>query len=306
MKPRVAIVVLNWNNWRDTAECLASLQHLDYPNYEVVVVDNGSTDGSPERIHDRFPDVTVLENGANLGYAGGNNVGLRYALARGAEGVLLLNDDTEVAPDLLSRLVEGTESEERVAAAGPTIYYYDPPHLIWSAGGRIDSRRGRTSILSLDEADYGQLGDEPREVDFATGCALWMSRQALRRVGLLDERFFAYFEEIEWCARARRAGFRVLHVPLAHVWHKVPHDARESSPGVHYYMTRNRLLFLRLAGAGWRAWLHTLGGEYLRRLCSWTLRPRWRGKRAQRAATVRGIVDFFRGRWGMYESEVTP
>lgn len=296
--PRVTAVVLNWNGLEDTTACLASLAEADYPSLEVVVVDNGSTDGSPGLLRQRFPRVALLETGENLGYAGGNNVGLRYALERGADYVLLLNNDTEVAPGFLRRLVEAAEADPRVGVVGPTIYYYDRPDVVWSAGGAIDWRRGRTRMVGLDEPDRGQFGTAPREVDFVSGCAMLVRREAVERVGLLDERFFLYYEEVEWCVRIRRAGFRILHVPGAHIWHKIPSDGREASPMVHYYMSRNRLLFLESTGAGYRAWIHTLLMEYMRRSIAWTVRPKWWGKRAQRRALWRGVVDHFRGRWG--------
>jgi len=296
--PQVVIIVLNWNGLNDTLECLESLSRLDYPVYEVMVVDNGSSDGSVSVIRERFPFVTVIENGENLGYAGGNNVGLRYALARGTDYALLLNNDTEAAPDSLRLLVGAAEADPAVGIAGPTIYYYDQPQVIWSAGGAIDWRRGQTWMVGLDERDVAQFGQEPREVDFVTGCALLVKRAVLERAGLLDERFFAYYEETEWCVRARRAGFKVVHVPRAHIWHKISPVARADSPVVHYYMTRNRLLFLRLAGAGIRAWLNTLFAEYLRTLLSWSLRPRWECKRSQRRVMIQAIVDAWQGRWG--------
>lgn len=298
MTPQVTLILLNWNGLADTLACLESLAGLDYPAYELLVVDNCSGDDSPAAIREHFPAVTVIENGANLGFAGGNNVGLRWALERGSDYALLLNNDTTVASDFLRRLVSAAESDPQVGIAGPTIYYYDRPDRIWSAGGSIDWQRGRTRMLALDERDGGQLGAEPRPVDFVTGCALLVKRAVLERVGLLDERFFTYYEETEWCVRARRAGFHIIHVPPAKIWHKIPLDARDSSPAVHYYMVRNRLLFLKSARAGWRAWWHTLVGEYLRWVVTWSLRPRWRHKRAHRNATLRGVADALRGRWG--------
>lgn len=298
MMPRVTIIVLNWNGLADTLECLESLAGLDYPSYEVVVVDNGSTDGSVEAVRGRFPQVTLIENGENLGFTGGNNVGLRHALAGGADYALLLNNDTEVAPDFLHCLVEAMEADPLAGIAGPTIYYHERPDLVWSAGGAIDWRRGKTWMVGLNTPEAGQLGDLPRQVDFVTGCALLVKRAVVEQVGMLDERFFAYYEEAEWCVRARRAGFRITHVPQARVWHKIPLDARDTSPSVHYYMTRNRLLFFKATGAGWRAWLHTLLAEYLRTLVSWTLRPKWRGREAQREAMIRALSDAWRGRWG--------
>lgn len=304
--PRVAIIVLNWNGLVDTLECLESLAGLDYPSFEVVVVDNGSTDGAVEAVRTCFPQVTLIENGENLGFTGGNNVGLRHALLQEADYVLLLNNDTEVAPDFLRCLVEAMEADPRVGIAGPTVCYYERPDLIWSAGGAIDWRRGRTWMVGLNTADAGQFGDLPRPVDFVTGCAMLVKREVVERVGLLDERFFAYYEEAEWCVRAQRAGFSIIHVPQAKVWHKIPLDARDTSPSVHYYMTRNRLLFFKATGAGWHAWLHTLLAEYLRTLVSWTLRPKWRGREAQREAMVQALSDAWRGRWGQQSLSQSP
>jgi GT2 family glycosyltransferase len=298
MMPQVTIIILNWNGLTDTLECLASLSRMDYPAYDVVVVDNGSTDRSPAVVRERFPDVTLIENDENLGFTGGNNVGLRWALEQGADYALMLNNDTEVAPDFLRLLVETAEAEPMVGTAGPTIYYYDQPRTVWSVGGHVDWQRGRTCMLGLNERDIGQFGEEPREVDFVTGCALLVKRAVLEQVGLLDERFFVYYEETEWCVRAQRAGFKIVHVPTAKIWHKIPLDARDSSLLVHYYMTRNRLLFLKATGAGMLPWLHTLLAEYLRTLLSWTLQSRWRGKKPQRQVMLRAIRDALQGRWG--------
>ncbi len=298
---QVMIIVLNWNGLEDTLACLESLQKLDYPHYEVMVVDNGSTDGSVQAIRAHFPGIPVVENGQNLGYVEGNNVGLRQAMAQGADHVLLLNNDTEMEPAFLRRLVEALEADPAIGFAGPTIYYYDQPGIIWSAGGAIDWPRGSTQMIGLDEEDKGQFGTASRAVDFITGCAMLVRRAVMEQVGLPDERFFAYYEEVEWCVRAARAGFKIVHVPQAKIWHKISPACRAASPQVHYYMTRNRLLFLKASGAGMRAWLHTLFVEYLRTLVSWSLRPRWRHKSAQRRAMWKAIVDFQRRRWGRVE-----
>jgi GT2 family glycosyltransferase len=299
--PRVAMIVLNWNGRDDTVACLRSLRSLDYPNYEVVMVDNGSIDGSVEAVKASFPNVAILETGENLGFAEGNNVGLRHALAHGADYALLLNNDTEVAHDFISLLVDAIEGIPQAGVAGPTIYYFDRPTTIWSAGGTIDWSRGRTRMVGLDEVDRGQFGESPRPVDFVTGCALLIKMPVVEQVGLLDPRFFTYYEENEWCLRIARAGFKILHVPQAKVWHKISPVAREASPQVHYYMTRNRLLFLRLSRAGVVPWLYTLLLDYGRTLISWTLKPKWRNKALQRQAVLQALLDYGRGRFGRVE-----
>ena len=303
--PGVAIIVLNWNGLTDTLACLESLMRLDAADAcEVLVVDNGSTDGSPAAIRNRFPDVTLIETGENLGFTGGNNVGLQWALERGSDYALLLNNDTEVAPDFLRRLIQTAETDPQIGIAGPTIYYYEQPQTVWSAGGGIDRQRGTTWMVGLDDRDVGQFGETPREMDFVTGCALLIKRDVLQKVGLLDDRFFAYYEDAEWCVRVQRAGFKIVHVPTAKIWHKIPLDARESSARVYYYMIRNRLLFLGATGAGLRPWLYALVGDYLRTWLSWTLLPKWRGKRLHRRIMLRAVGDAWRMRWGYVDPTI--
>ncbi len=296
--PSVAIIILNWKGLVDTLACVRSLERVDYPRYETVVIDNGSGDGSAAALKDACPGIHVLETEDNLGYAGGNNLGLEWALARGHDYTLLLNNDTEVAPDFLGRLVEVLQGAPELAVAGPTIYFHADPQRIWSSGGHIDWRTGRTRMQGLGQVDQGQFGEGPREVDFVTGCALLVRMDAVRRVGSLDPQFFAYYEETEWCVRMQRAGYGVAHVPGARVWHKVSPIEQAHSPIVHYYMTRNRLLFLRRVRAGWGTWAATLLLEYPRTMLSWSLRPRWRAMRPQRRVMLRAVADYFLGRTG--------
>lgn len=299
--PPVAVIILNWNGGADTLACLESLQKVTYPDTQVIVVDNGSEDDSPTRIRQDFPEVMFKEMGENLGYVGGNNVGMRLAQENGAHYALLLNNDTEVSPDFLDQLVAALEADDEAGIAGPSIYYFSDPGILWSAGGEIDPRRGITRMTGMGLADRGQYGSRPRPVDFVTGCALLVRVSLLDTVGLLEERFFAYYEETEWCVRLRRHGYKCLHVPVSKIWHKISPQAREASPQVHYYMTRNRLLFLKLTRAGIQPFLRTLL-EYSRTLASWSLKPRWRGKRPQRQAMLQAIRDYFRGRFGRVDA----
>jgi GT2 family glycosyltransferase len=300
MSPQVVVIILNWNNRADTLACLASLTAVTYPNLTTVVVDNGSTDSSVEAIRAEFTDIELIETGENLGFAGGNNVGLRHALAMGADYALLLNNDTVVDPDFIGQLITVAQENDPIGIVGPTIYYHSHPNTIWSAGGAIDWRRGWTWMVGLNEKDNGQFGTTPRPVDFVTGCALMISRRALESAGLLDERFFMYYEETEWCVRVARAGFDIRHVPTARIWHKIAPQAQAVSPFVHYYMTRNRLLFLKATNAGLMPRLYTLI-EYSRTLLSWSLRPRWRVMRGLRRVMLQAINDYRRRRFGRAE-----
>jgi GT2 family glycosyltransferase len=300
MSPRVALIILCYNGFDDTLACLRSLAQIDYPRdrYEIVIVDNASSDGTPQTVRAAFPTATVIETGANLGFAAGNNVGIRYALEQNHDYVLLLNNDTEVAANFLRMLVDAAESDPAIGVAGPTIYYYERPDLIWSAGGMIDWRQG-TSRMYTDKSDINPQV-VLRDVDFVTGCALLCKRTALERAGLLDERFFMYYEETEWCVRIARAGFRIVHAPGATVLHKIPLNARFDKEYLAYYMTRNRLLFLRATGVGFATWLNALVLQDLRTYLSLCLRPKWR-KRAGRAGMRRAWMDFWRGRFGMLQ-----
>ncbi len=297
MKPAVSIIVLNYNGREDTLACLHSLEHLTYPNVTVILVDNHSADGSVEAVRAAFPKIKIVETGANLGFTGGNNVGVRYALQQGADYVMLLNNDTVAAPDMLDLMIEVMEADPSIGVTGPMIYYYSAPDMIWSAGGAIDWSRGTTSMVGLNEPDKAQFGLSPRPVDFVTGCCLLARRETWEQAGLLDEKFFMYYEETEWCVRASRAGFRIVHVPMAMLWHKISIESRAASPRTHYYMTRNRLLFLKRTRAGFRPLLLTLI-EYSRTMVSWSVRARWQEKRPLRNIMLRAIKDFSLGRFG--------
>jgi GT2 family glycosyltransferase len=303
MLPRVLIIILCYNGIDLTRACLVSLGRLNYAAFDILVVDNDSHDQTPAVVRAEFPKVQVIEAGANLGFAAGNNIGLRRALERNYDYALLLNNDTEVAPDFLVRMVEAAEADPAAGVVGPTIYYYERPDTIWSAGGLLDWERGRSAMRGIGERDLGQYRDVSA-VDFVTGCALLCKRAAIERVGLLDERFFMYYEETEWCVRARRAGLRILHVPRARVLHKIPLDARADQPYVAYYMTRNRLLFLRTTGAGPLAWLHAALLQDLRTCLSLSLRPKWRARRSQRNAMLSAWHDFLRQRYGRRDPSI--
>lgn len=292
--PRILIIILCYNGVDDTLACLASLRSVTTA-HDLLVLDNASQDDTQVRVRAAFPDIPVLDNGDNLGFAAGNNIGLRYALEHGYEYALLLNNDTEVAPDFLEHMLAVAESDPQIGVVGPKIVYHERPDLIWSAGGEIDWRRGICTLRNgaADDPAFGRAAD----VEFVTGCAFLVKRAVLERAGLLDERFFMYFEETEWCVRITRAGFRIVYAPEALVLHKIPLNARFDKEYLAYYMTRNRLLFLRATRAPLGTWLDALIRQDLRTYLSLVLRPKWR-KRAGRTGMRLAWQDFWSGRFG--------
>jgi GT2 family glycosyltransferase len=294
-RPRVGVIILHWGSPEFTVACLRSLEALDDPAREFLVVDNSPDTGLADLMTEHPPGLTVIRPGTNRGFAGGNNVGLRHFQERDVDYVLLLNNDTEVAPDFLRRLVQVGESEPAIGILGPRIDYFGHPDLIWSTGGMVDPY-GFTRHLGLNER-RAVLPEGPCDVDYVTGCAMLVKRQAIETIGGLDERFFLYFEETEWCARARRAGYRVCCVPTARIWHKIEPESRAQSPRTVYYMTRNRLLYLQCRGAGPRT-IGVAALKMLRPAVPWLLRPKHRDRRPYAKATFLGVRDYLRGQFG--------
>lgn len=294
-QPYIITVILNTNRRDDTLACLDSLERNTYTNHHIIVLDNASSDGSVEAIRARFPKVEIIPLTSNRGYAGNNNVGIRAALEQGADWVFVLNEDTILDANCLERLVAVGESDARIGIVGPMVYHYDEPTVIQSAGGRL-GRAWESQHIAQNEPDTEQFR-APHDVDWISGCAILVRRQVIEQVGMLDERFFYYWEETEWCLRSSQAGWRITHVPQAKLWHKGVQRDYRPKPSVAYYNTRNRLLML----SKHRAPLHVrvaVWGQMMRTVTSMSVRPKWRTSRQHRNAMVRGMVDFLRHRWG--------
>jgi len=291
--PKVFIVILNWNGLEDTLECLASVAQLDYPFRQTLVVDNGSTDGSPERLRIAYPNLILIEHRANLGYTGGNNAGMRYAMTHGADYVWLLNNDAVVEPTSLSRLVTTASQDENIGLISPSIYDYSERDRVQFVGELADVARQRL-IRAPDPREAQPARSSYRPVLWGT--ALFVRSTVIQRVGYLDDRYFAYFEDFDYSLRALDAGFRILVEPEALVYHKWAGSSGADSPFRVYLFTRN----------WYRFWSTQLRGipkyRYLPRYVAWAIRQavsfKEAGNRRAAEACFDGIWNAIRGRYG--------
>jgi GT2 family glycosyltransferase len=289
---QLVAVVLSWNGRDDTLACLDSLQGID-----TICVDNGSEDGSADAVAERFPGVELIRTGVNLGFAAGNNVGIRRALKRGADWVLLLNNDALVQPGFAAALAAAPGRHPDAGVLACKVYELEQPDVLWYAGGSFNPLLGYSGrVRGAHRRDDGRF-DEEIEVDWATGAAMAVSRQALERAGLLDEELFAYVEDVDWCLRIRKAGLRVVFVPQARVWHRVSASTGgPASPTSLRYHCRNTLAVSErhrplprgATGARRAVVVGTHLLQALRRPTS--VRGVW--------AVVRGWRDYRRGRMG--------
>ncbi len=239
--PCVAIVLLNWNNFNDTNDCLKSLKNVTYPNYEIIVIDNKSSDDSLQHLR-QVNGIELIENSENSGFSGGVNIGINRALSRKIEYVLLLNNDTTVDAHFLTAMVRGMESDENIGIVGSKILQMQPNNRIWSAGGKISGMTKRTSQYGQGVIDNGQF-DQPRDVDFVSGCCMLIRREVFERIGTFDEDFFMYYEDVDFCVRAQATSYRVLYWPDAVIWHNESASSNRSFRD--YYRMRNHLWFVR-------------------------------------------------------------
>lgn len=256
-KVKHAVVLVNYNNWQDTEVCLNSIDNCkDKPH--LIVVDNGSDNNSVEKLRRKFPNLDLITSSTNLGYAGGNNLGIKRAKSLKAKVVYLLNNDTQVDENLFYRAFRIVAGKNRLV--GGKIYYArgfefhaaqrGRGDVLWYAGGQIDWSTGLATHTGVDQIDQGQY-DRPKDVEFITGCFLAIPRRALTKVGLLDETYFLYLEDAEYCLRALKAGYQLKYSPKLVLYHRNSASTVSGSPLVDYYLTRNRFLLARRYGS-WR------------------------------------------------------
>ncbi|MDP3244849.1 MAG: glycosyltransferase family 2 protein, partial [bacterium] len=247
--PKIAIIILYLNNYDALIACLQSCQNISYKNYEIILIENGSRFTPDLRANNGqmpFASLTIIHNPENLGYARGNNIGIREALMIGADYILLLNDDTVVSPDFLNILLDAGESNPDAGMLGPKIYYFDEPRKIWFAGAKFNSKSCALTTPGSDQLKGG-TDLEPIESDYITGCALLINKAVIEKIGLLDYRYFLYWEDVDWGLRAKKAGFKNLVIPSAHIWHKVSLSSGGMDSLIRvYHKTRSHLLFAKL------------------------------------------------------------
>jgi hypothetical protein len=244
--PKVYIIILNWNGKEETLVCLNSVKGISYTNFETIVVDNGSTDGSEEAIKAAFPEVAFIQAGENLGYAEGNNVGIRYAMDKGAAYVFILNNDTIVDTNVIAPLVNEAEKNPSAAIFGPKIYFFDRPDIINSAGGNIQYDTMERGQIGYGFKEDNKTYSSVTSVDWTTGAAFFIRVSTLKVVGLFDADYFLICEDLDLCSRIRKHGYDILFVPDSKVWHKVSTSFDGNfSPIYYYYFFRNSLMYVK-------------------------------------------------------------
>jgi len=265
---------------------------------KIVVVDNGSIDGSVEYLRKRYPEIEYISNQENVGFAGGNNAGIEYAMAKKCGYIYLLNNDTEVDPNFLSTIIAVAESDPKIGIAGSSVFYFTSPDIVWYAGGYANWLSGDI----VDPRVGKRLGiDLPRleDVDEVAGAGMLVRRKVIEDIGMLDPRFFIYYEETDWCQRAKKAGWRVVWVPESKIWHKVSMTFGELSPVMVYFMTRNRWLFMRKHCQ----YFILFAAHYFLRSAKRFLEFQRQGQPMLQRAIVFGVRDAVLGRYGKVEVE---
>ncbi len=246
--PKVTIIILHLKDASHLVDCIASLNKITYQNYTIIVVHNGPEN---ETLRGALSPISqhitkVIDTEENLGFARGNNIGIRQALKDGAKYILLLNDDTEVDPGFLTMLIEVAESRPDAGMLGPKIYNFDEPENVWFAGAHFDRKTCKVTTTGFDQT-YNCEGNNLVESDYVTGCALLIKKEALEKIGLLDERFFLYWEDVDWGLRCIKAGLKNLIVTHSHIWHKVSASSggMNSLPRV-YHKARSHLYMAKI------------------------------------------------------------
>lgn len=290
--PSVGIIIVNWNGLSVTDDCLQSLQNLNYDNARVIVVDNGSTDGSTAYFRENYPEITIIELDHNTGFTGGNNAGINYALTHDMDYMLLLNNDTVVSdPDFLTVMVDECVLDPEIGMACPTIFYDEPENNVWYAGGWLSMWRGWGHHYTVPE------NKEARATGYATGCCLLIRSETVRQIGALNEAYFLSVEDVEWSLRAQQNGWKTVYIPNASIIHKDSVSSGDEgdgkfSPNRIFYEFRNSIWFVRSYASPLQkvlVWPFLFGYRYAYRAGAYGLLGRWEKLKAISEGLYEGI-----------------
>lgn len=304
--PTTVVVVLNWNSREMTANCIRSLEQMQADSYEIAVVDNGSSDDSVQYLRCRFPEIVILPQERNLGFAAGCNIGIRFALERHAKYVLTINNDTIVDAGLLKELLASAQEHAEAAMVSPKIYFADLPDRLWWAGGTFSLWTGIAKHIGRKERDRSEF-DQDAPIDWATGCAILFRCDVLKQTGLFDELFFAYAEDVDLSLRIKDAGYEIWYAPKAKLWHKEGFVSRKNAGESFrkYLSTRNALLLME-KHARVLQWMTFLPNFLIRHVCFYILLSLLRGDYRSAWAVLQGTRAFltaFRRRPGAVQQK---
>jgi GT2 family glycosyltransferase len=289
--PRVAAVVVNYNGRDITLQALASLARMTYPACDLVHLDNASTDGSSEVVAGAFPKVRQVRVEVNRGSSSGYAAGFRWAFENGYDYVLLLNNDIEVEPDLLTRMVEVAESDPSIGCVGPKCYFHGDRRRLWSAGGILRFRESITRERGYGEIDRGQY-DQDAEVDYVNGCAILIRRAAAEAAGVWDAVFYICVDDADFCTRVKAKGFRCVYAYRAVLYHRVAFSTGGYRPDRNFQFGRSSAIYVRRYARPWQ-WASFLAFSAAAFPVAW-LRELRRGNQAAAVAKLRGIREGLR------------
>ena len=241
---KIAIIIVNWKQYQLTKLCLYSLQKIKYDNYQIILIDNESNPKELKKIKNQFDKIITFPNQKNLGFTGANNIGIEYAIKNDFEYVMLINNDTEVEKNFINPLIELLEKNQNFGAAQPLILNYYNRNKVWSAGGFLNKFFGYTYVIKSPEGIK-------KNIDWITGCCFFLRTDVIKKIGLLDEKFFAYYEDVDWSIRIKNAGYDLAFVKSSVVYHHGSKSSKNESnegtlsPFVHYLNIRNHIFLLR-------------------------------------------------------------
>ena len=242
-QPPVGVVIVNWNLKDSLRETLRSFQKVNYPGLQIVVSDNASSDGSVEMVRAEFPEVHLMTREKGLGYAKGASLGVEYLLDK-AKYIFSTTNDVEVDPDMITRLVDYAEQNPAAGMIGTKIYFFDRPNVIWHAGAHINPFNGYNYHFGWERTDRGQY-DQVKECDYVTGCGVLLRSETIKKTGAFKEDLIFYFEDADLCYRVRSAGYKIVYLPTAKMYHKVETTLAKNRGLQLHYITRNGLYLLQ-------------------------------------------------------------